>query len=230
MFIYAARNTVNGKLYVGMTTMSVAARWTAHVCAANGGAKTALHRAIRKNGREAFVVEEIAHLMPGLPLSDLCKLERELIAQERCMVPNGYNMTAGGEGTSGLPMSDERRANLSAELKAGRAKEMRAKSNGESEEARRRRSERMTGQAKSAEAVANFTAARRAAMADPVRREAMVTKMLASRTPETRDAARKLRIEMNKSLNTPERMVEMQAKRRATMIAKGYWAQEGTMH
>lgn len=90
----------SGKSYVGITMSSVEARWKLHVreaCKRKG--RWALHRAIRKYGHEAFVVETLAELPTW---SELCLIERELIASHGTHSPSGYNMTIGGDGVVGL--------------------------------------------------------------------------------------------------------------------------------
>lgn len=107
MLVYCAQNTLTGKRYIGITTVSLGARWRQHLGAAKGGKTTPLHRAIRKYGAEAFVVEVIAELAPGTDRRELFQLERDLIASEGTMAPAGYNVCPGGEGitSEGYPAS-----------------------------------------------------------------------------------------------------------------------------
>jgi group I intron endonuclease len=110
MILYVAINTKTSKRYIGMTTMSLEQRWYHHLWRCDRGVKTALYAAIRKHGREGFVVEPVLSLIPGRTIDDLFDLEQELIAQERTVCPRGYNMTAGGEGTIGYRYTEEQRA------------------------------------------------------------------------------------------------------------------------
>ena len=251
MFIYAARNCANGKLYVGLTALSVPVRWAGHINAAKSGSKLALHRAIRKHGPEAFVVEVVAQLLPGLGVDDLRLLERDIIAQEGCMVPAGYNLTAGGEGlygyATGRVISDEERAHRSAKTKAvwadpsfreatsaarkaswsperraavaERSRAMLAARETplrgptvQSPEANAARSAKMKGRQLPSEVQAKITAGKRASMADPVRGAETKAKIKAGWTPERKAIAAERRREMNKTLNTPERIVTLVAR------------------
>lgn len=49
----------NGKVYIGQTTKLLSERFQAHVNAAKSGSNLKLSRAIRKYGKESFVISEI---------------------------------------------------------------------------------------------------------------------------------------------------------------------------
>ena len=72
-FIYLVRNTINGKIYVGQTRLSVVAqRWRSHLKAANGTRSAmVLHQAIRKYGAAAFAVSVLAELNEQNALDEL---------------------------------------------------------------------------------------------------------------------------------------------------------------
>jgi group I intron endonuclease len=91
--IYLITNTVNGKQYIGKTTRTMEVRWYFHLDAAKRGSQTHLHRAIRKHGADAFLVE---YLADGLDDEEIIMIERHMPA---------YNMTRGGDGgdTSASP-------------------------------------------------------------------------------------------------------------------------------
>jgi group I intron endonuclease len=91
MRIYIAFNNVNGKMYVGQTIHSVAARWKQH-CSRKRG--SALANAIQKYGAEAFSVFEVAH---ADTLEELNRLEERIISDLNTLSPNGYNLRSGGE-------------------------------------------------------------------------------------------------------------------------------------
>lgn len=89
--IYAL-NFPNGKRYIGMTSMLLSKRLAVHRMALKRECKSALYRAWRKHGdpevQTLAVVEK--HMLRDT--------ERKAIAVFGTMVPNGYNLVAGGEG------------------------------------------------------------------------------------------------------------------------------------
>ena len=96
--IYIVRNTVNGKIYVGLTRKSIEHRWKWHVYASNHYKKTQIVflRAIRKYGPEAFTIKEIdsatdKHLAYGLEMA-------YILLYQATNPELGYNGTFGGDG------------------------------------------------------------------------------------------------------------------------------------
>jgi len=112
--IYCITNAVNGKQYVGQTTLTPAKRWWWHLKYARDGSRSALHCAIRKYGKGAFVVEQIDSADSKGELS-----EKEIfhIAALKTIAPAGYNLTAGGEGMSGWCSTEETRKKQSESLR-----------------------------------------------------------------------------------------------------------------
>lgn len=106
----------SGKSYIGISSKDLDARWRKHVEHALGKRDAgALYAALRKYGpdtftREVLVEEEDWEL--------LCNLERDAIKAHGTLSPGGYNMTIGGEGTVGVPLSDEARAAISVAQRA----------------------------------------------------------------------------------------------------------------
>lgn len=94
MCIYKITNLKNNKLYIGLTTVSIEQRWKGHVTQANIGNQKPLYRAIRKYGVENFTIESIYDAESFEELGDA---ERWYIQQYNTRVPNGYNLSAGGE-------------------------------------------------------------------------------------------------------------------------------------
>lgn len=217
MFIYALKNTVNGKLYVGLTTLRVANRWAIHLNAASSGSSSAIHCAIRKYGAGVFVVEQIATLLPGMGIDDLRQLERDIIAQEGCMAPRGYNLTTGGEGMVGTEFSDIQRNKLSAAWTDDRKADL-AKQN----------SLRCTGKPgpRRGAVVSSETRSRQSA-AQKVRFERdgasvahLTTEIRKSFwTEERRAAARERRVQMNRARTGEVHSPETRAKRGASIRA-----------
>ena len=109
--IYLATNVVNGKQYVGLSK-EFHKRLISHKCAKT---KSAFHAAIKEYGFDNFV---FSHIADAFDLQSACDLERMLIQQHNTLVPNGYNLTIGGQvGPVGLKHSAEtkqkiREANL----------------------------------------------------------------------------------------------------------------------
>ncbi len=115
MIAYLITNTVNGKKYIGITKGALKRRYKTHLnIAKKCQDNIALYNAIRKYGVDAFTIEQIAS---SFSRKDLCALEIELIAQHQTKVPNGYNMTDGGDGLKGYVKTDEQRAAHSAKMK-----------------------------------------------------------------------------------------------------------------
>ncbi|MBQ4495395.1 MAG: GIY-YIG nuclease family protein, partial [Selenomonadaceae bacterium] len=103
--VYKITNKLNGRSYVGKTTRSVEERFGEHARCK----KFLVDKAICKYGRENFLVEVIEECETIEQLN-----EREIfwIAELNCKVPNGYNLTDGGEGN--LNPSAETRTKMSA--------------------------------------------------------------------------------------------------------------------
>ncbi len=82
----------SGKSYIGITTKEVKSRINNHRKAAESGSSCVIHRAWRKYGKPKLII-----LKTGLSLSALIKAEKKAIKQFNTLVPNGYNMTTGGD-------------------------------------------------------------------------------------------------------------------------------------
>ena len=88
--IYKITNRLTGKAYIGQTTGNLDKYW---------GSGKYIIAAIKKHGKESFTKEVLKE----------CKTENEMNEQEiffiekfNTKVPNGYNITIGGNGTRGL--------------------------------------------------------------------------------------------------------------------------------
>jgi group I intron endonuclease len=99
MIVYKIQNKINGKIYIGMTKLSIERRVFGHLCA-----ETYIGRSLRKYGLQSFDIEII----------DLAE-DREALAEIEVfwifvfnsMSPNGYNLTEGGEGSDGYKHTEE---------------------------------------------------------------------------------------------------------------------------
>jgi group I intron endonuclease len=108
MLIYKVSNNANGKSYIGKTEKTIELRRALHLASAKQNSKFAFHRALNKYGYENF---EWTLLDTVDSLEDLNQKEKYYILLFETFGPNGYNMTAGGEGQSGWDPS-----NLTREL------------------------------------------------------------------------------------------------------------------
>ena len=94
--IYIIRNTVNKKVYVGQTTMSVSERFAAHMKPSTAKQKHTfkLYNAINKYGADKFYVEVLEE---NIPIEELDDKEVQYIHHFNSF-KNGYNSTPGGDG------------------------------------------------------------------------------------------------------------------------------------
>lgn len=106
-YIYRITNTVNGKVYIGQTSVSIAQRWRQHRWASKKDSTHPLYRAIKKYGSDKFSIECLETVIGSR--SDLVDAEIRLIRSYSSLSPKGYNLSAGGEGyDSSQPVVRER--------------------------------------------------------------------------------------------------------------------------
>lgn len=91
--IYCVTNAVNGKQYVGQTIQPLDVRWRQH--AQCFGRCRAIENAIKKYGREAFSIRELATASSQVQLD---ALEQFWIENLGTVSPRGYNLSGGGGG------------------------------------------------------------------------------------------------------------------------------------
>jgi hypothetical protein len=97
MLIYRVINKVNGKSYIGLTTLSLSERKHKHWLNSKNPEKNkrqAIYLAINKYGWDNFEWQE---LCSALTKDNLIELEKDFI-KEYDSYRNGYNNTLGGEG------------------------------------------------------------------------------------------------------------------------------------
>ena len=104
--IYRLTNLVTKKTYIGKS-VNFKRRMRQHKHSMKKG-KAYLSRSIRKHGWDKFKKEII---IDDVPEEDLSNLEISYIEVENTMCPNGYNLTKGGQGTSGYKYTPEQREN-----------------------------------------------------------------------------------------------------------------------
>ena len=91
--IYIIRNTVNSKVYIGQTHVSIKLRFQNHLSAARRGLDYVIGKAIRKYGEDKFYVE----LLEECLIEELNEREKYWIAFFKATDNRfGYNMSIGG--------------------------------------------------------------------------------------------------------------------------------------
>ena len=94
MFVYKITNTVNDRVYVGLTAGPLKTRWRQHLCDARKGTDKPLYRAMLKHGSENFSI----HLIyTATSIEDMRAAEIRYIAELKAHVADGgYNLTDHG--------------------------------------------------------------------------------------------------------------------------------------
>lgn len=105
MIVYKAQNKINEKIYIGITTKSLNARIYGHLKRPGW----ALHNALIKYGIQSFVFSIID---VASSFGELKEKEKFWIGFYGCKAPDGYNLTAGGDGNS-HPRSEETKKRIS---------------------------------------------------------------------------------------------------------------------
>ena len=109
--VYKLTNKVTGRGYIGISCKGVRGRWLEHVSSSRQNKnQQAIVRAIRKHGPEMF---ELTVLRVVRNWDKAHRLEQYYIRTHNCRAPNGYNLTNGGEGTTGLKHSLASRRQMS---------------------------------------------------------------------------------------------------------------------
>lgn len=115
--IYQAINKVNGHSYIGLTKNGLKLRKRGHYYAAfTANSDLYFHRALRKYGDESF---EWIVIDRADSLEELNRLEMEYIEHFGTYGDNGYNLTNGGDGQSGVEIPRISRERM-ARAKGGR--------------------------------------------------------------------------------------------------------------
>lgn len=94
--IYIIKNTVNDKVYIGQTVMTVRERFMTHMKPSTSKKKGSykLYNAVNKYGKDKFYVETLEE---GIPVEQLDEKEIAYIQQYNSFL-EGYNSTPGGDG------------------------------------------------------------------------------------------------------------------------------------
>ena len=112
--IYKITNLINGKCYIGKS-QDFEKRKTKHILEGSSSKSNYLYRSMKKNGVNNFKFDIIYNFRHG-KYSNKCAniLEKHYIQKYNSFIPNGYNMTLGGEGQCGSKFSIEHKAKISA--------------------------------------------------------------------------------------------------------------------
>ena len=94
--IYIIKNSINNKVYIGQTTLSMEDRWKTHLKPSVSKQRSSykIYNAMNKYGKENFYCELLEENIPVKELND-----REIYYIEKYnSFENGYNSTKGGDG------------------------------------------------------------------------------------------------------------------------------------
>lgn len=97
--VYKITCLVTGKAYIGITSRTVKQRWNEHVAASRRDPDSYFHRAIAVYGADNFLVETICI---AFGRENACAIEIALIAEQSTLLPDGYNLSVGGQGAAPL--------------------------------------------------------------------------------------------------------------------------------
>jgi group I intron endonuclease len=95
--IYLVTHVASHKCYVGLTVQALEQRWRDHQEQSTQGTikhAESLHKAIRQFGKHSFTIKVID---TGMAKVDLEAKERRYIKELNTKIPNGFNLTNGGE-------------------------------------------------------------------------------------------------------------------------------------
>jgi len=107
--IYVATNRTDGCRYVGKTVTTMKQRREAHEREAKERPLSLFHQALHQYGFDAFIWQIVIESEDD---EELLWMEQISIEFLRSKIPNGYNMTDGGEGMTGLQHSSETKAKI----------------------------------------------------------------------------------------------------------------------
>ena len=104
-FIYKITNAVNGKIYIGQTRQTINTRWIQHKhMGIIDNPKLYIHRSMKIHGIDNYSISQI-DMIASNNIADLEKklddLEISYIAKYNSRVPNGYNVSIGGDSKNG---------------------------------------------------------------------------------------------------------------------------------
>lgn len=104
MLIYKITNKINGKIYVGQTSLSIEKRFDKHIKCAESKVNRHLYDSMNHYGYDNFIIEMIED---NILKENIDERERFWISELHSRSPKGYNMTEGGGGGYTLGSWDE---------------------------------------------------------------------------------------------------------------------------
>lgn len=108
MYVYCITNMINHKQYIGITN-DYKRRWANHISYQAPERAQVIHKAIEKYGKDNFKFEI---LFEGLSREEASDKEVSLIKSMNTRVPNGYNVSLGGDcGPTGVQKFGAENAN-----------------------------------------------------------------------------------------------------------------------
>lgn len=115
--IYKATCIVNNKSYIGIDSYWPHRKSDHKRNALVYNQKFIFYNAIRKYGWDNFQWEVLFQCSDEQYEHALSIMEPQYISEHKTLTPCGYNMTAGGDGVRGYKMSQERRTQISNQMK-----------------------------------------------------------------------------------------------------------------
>jgi group I intron endonuclease len=111
MIIYKITNKTNGKSYVGQSIRPLEKRWSNHINESNRKNNRYICRAIKKYGKENFILEVLCECTTPKILNIMETFY--IISHKTFHTEGGYNLTYGGNGRSGFKLSEETKKKIS---------------------------------------------------------------------------------------------------------------------
>ena len=109
MIVYKVTNIVNGKVYIGQTILTLAARKHSHEGSMYQNRR--FYSALRKHGKKNFIWEVLSECFDKEQMNEL---EKFYILQFKSKDPEfGYNMTDGGDSPLGRKHKEESKIKMS---------------------------------------------------------------------------------------------------------------------
>jgi len=110
--IYLITCLVNMKGYVGQTIKTMEERWSIHLSTSTAHrTEQAIHRAIRKYGAENFTIKQVCEC-DSKEILNIMETFYIMAYNTYTKQGKGYNMTWGGDGSSGRPCSEVTRKKI----------------------------------------------------------------------------------------------------------------------